>query len=561
MKTIYTPYICILFFLLTTFFSNAQSLELDLKTVSKTNTYILKNLNYKKIQNSKNELLNEINNIKIKLSYQGFLNAEIDSITIKGNKYTAYLNLGKPVEYIEIKYDKPINLKILKKYTEIYNDSIFKIKFAFVEPLLNNLSNYFETQGNSFTQLKLKNIRFKNNKATAALLILKSKPRFITNVIIKNYKTFPKTFLKYYLNIKKNDVFNKAKIKSISKRLKYLNFVSEIKPAEVLFTKNKTNVYLYLKKNKTNSVDGLLGFSSKENKSGLLFNGYLNLNLVNAFNTGETLSLLFKSNGLSQQKFKIGAKLPYVFNSKFTLNTQLNIYKQDSSYININANLAMQYPINYNNNIGITFKHQSSTNLLTNKLGNIIDYNTNFFGLNYQYNPFNDNSLNFNKTLSIQANALVGTKKNDQIKTNQYLLELTASYMLPFNYRNAIFIKSKSAFLSSDSYLTNELFRIGGFNSIRGFKEESIFASKYSILNVEYRYKTGLASYLYSITDFGFIINPFLPKNLNLYSIGIGYKFLVKTGFFNLSYVLGKTSNEPLKISNSLININIRTLF
>jgi len=545
---------------LTSFFSYAQSLKLDVKTAKKTNSNILKNIDIKKFYNSKSNLLNEIKNIKTQLAYKGFLNTKLDSIALNEKIYTAYLNLGKPIKSIYIKYNTPINTKILKKYTLKFDDSSFTIKFKYIEPLLNSLSNNFEAHGRTFTQIKLNNISFKNNSATANLKILKTEQRRITGIVLKNYKNFPKPFLKYYLNIKKNDVFNKAKIKMITKRIKYLNFVSEIKPAEVLFTKNKTNLYLFLKKNKVNTVDGLLGFSSKENGQGLVFNGYLNLNLVNTFNTGETLSLLFKNNGSSQQKFNIGVNLPYIFKSKITLNTQLNIYKQDSSYININSNIAVQYPITYNNNVGVSIENKSSTNLLINSIGNIVSYKTTFFGLTYNHN-FLKSDLNFDKTLSFKTNLSIGTKKLGSIKTNQYSLTYTATYLFPFNYKNAIFFKNKGAFLVSNSYLTNELFRIGGFNTIRGFKEESIFASKYSVLNIEYRYKTNLSAYLYSITDFGIIINPFLPKNLNLYSVGIGYKFLTKMGVLNLSYSLGKSSNQPLKIKNSLLNINIKSIF
>jgi len=537
---------------------NAQSLELNVKGVTKTETKILKKINYKRLHESKISLFNEINNIKTKLTYNGYLNIKLDSIALSGNKYIAYLNFGKQIKSILIKYHTPINLDILKKYTLMYNDSTFTINFKLVESLLKNLSNNYEGQGRSFTQLRLKGITFKDNRATAYLVISKTKKRRISEIVLKKYTTFPKTFLKYYLDIKINDVFNKAKIKSISNRIKYLNFVSEIKPPEVLFTKDKTKVYMFLKKIKINSVDGLLGFASNENGKGLLFNGYLNLNLVNTFNTGENLSLIFKSNGSSQQKFNIGANLPYIFKSKLTLNSQLNLYKQDSSYINVNTNLAIQYPINYNSKIGLSLKHKSSTNLLTSKIGNIVDYNANYFGINFIYNLFQNN---FNKSININGHALLGTKKNEGVNTKQYLLDFTASYILPINFKNAIYIKSNSSFLISPTYLTNELFRIGGFNSIRGFKEESIFASKYSILNFEYRYKTNNASYLYSISDFGIIINPFLPKKLNLYSLGVGYKFLAKMGIVNLSYVLGKTNNQPIRIKNSLINFNIKSFF
>ncbi len=43
--------------------------------------------------------------------------------------------------------------------------------------------------------------------------------------------------------------------------------------------------------------------------------------------------------------------------------------------------------------------------------------------------------------------------------------------------------------LDSDGEITtNELFRIGGYNSLRGFNEQSLFTDFYAFGGVEYRY-------------------------------------------------------------------------
>ena len=50
-------------------------------------------------------------------------------------------------------------------------------------------------------------------------------------------------------------------------------------------------------------------------------------------------------------------------------------------------------------------------------------------------------------------------------------------YIFNLNYKNSIYLKNSTQLLNSENYLTNELFRFGGINSIRGFNENSIDAS------------------------------------------------------------------------------------
>ena len=96
-----------------------------------------------------------------------------------------------------------------------------------------------------------------------------------------------------------------------------MQFISEIKPPEVLFTKDSTLLYIYFKKQQNNSFDGIVNFTSKED-GGVLFNGNINLKLNNVLNTGERFELFWNSIGEERQEFKLSTNLPYILNSKFS---------------------------------------------------------------------------------------------------------------------------------------------------------------------------------------------------------------------------------------------------
>jgi translocation and assembly module TamA len=138
---------------------------------------------------------------------------------------------------------------------------------------------------------------------------------------------------------------------------------------------------------------------------------------------------------------------------------------------------------------------------------------------------------------------------------------LIAHYLFPLNLKNFIFFQNQSGFLNSENYYNNELFRIGGINTLRGFNEESIFASAYSILNLEYRYKPNNSSYFYTISDFAYVNDEIIDQTTRIYSLGFGYSFLTKAGLLNLSYALGKFGDQAFNFGDSKLHIKLISIF
>ena len=142
-------------------------------------------------------------------------------------------------------------------------------------------------------------------------------------------------------------------------------------------------------------------------------------------------------------------------------------------------------------------------------------------------------------------------------KTNQFKINTIISYIYDLNNRNSIYIKNETGYLNSDNFLNNELFRIGGANSIRGFNEQSIFTSNYTFFNIEYRFLTSNKSYIYSITDIGRIYDNYK----NLLSLGLGYNFIKNANQININLVIQQNTTNTILINEAKLTVGWKNTF
>jgi outer membrane protein assembly factor BamA len=99
----------------------------------------------------------------------------------------------------------------------------------------------------------------------------------------------------------------------------------------------------------------------------------------------------------------------------------------------------------------------------------------------------------------------------------------------------------------------NELFQIGGNQLLRGFDEESIYATQYAVSTAEYRYLIGQNAYLFGFVDAGFVKNKYQRVNVSnqFISTGIGMLFETKLGLLNMSFAMGKRNDVPFNLSSA----------
>lgn len=551
LKNNFTHNIYLLFIL--TLSLNISSQEIKLKIISKieTNNKILAKINFKEKHKDSISVINEAKKISSYLKNLGYFTNSIDCIRKKENNYEIFFSLNKRIKTAFIKIDK--KAKHLFKDFKIKKE-IVSIPIKKLQSTLTKISLAFDKEGKSFSKALLKNLTLKGDSLFANLKIHQSKKRTINTIIVKGYKKFPESFLTNYYKIDKKTVFSKSKVKEISSLSKSLDFAEEIKPPEILFLKDSTILYLYLKKTINNSIDGIIGFSSKENGA-LLFNGNIDLNLNNILNEGETFNLFWNSIGNEKQEFKVLTRVPYILNSKITPEISFSIYKQDSTFLSTKFESKLFYQIKPKTNLGLTFNSESSENLKKKINSDVKTFSNYFLGLQFEYRVLK-NDIFLNDKFYLKLNPSFGKRKTDQNSSNQFKVETNISYLWDLNLRNSIYLRNKFGYLNSNNLINNELFRIGGVNSIRGYNNQSIFTSSYTYFNIEYRYLTSKKSYLYSITDIGKTKE---EKN-KLFSFGIGYLFKTNNSQININTSIQK-KQSTLNLNNTNLTISWKNTF
>lgn len=564
LKQTFTPYIYILFFWASISSALAQNYTLDIRTEFQASQVTFDLEKVSKDIFSVDSVDVSLSNHIDKLQLRGYLEVSVDSLIKSDSLCIAYLNPGKRVTTIKVYYNhipkEVLKEKDLKPYVTEINASYFLIPFLEIPNFMNSLVTVFENKGDSFVKLSLENIELLNQEAKATLKLEQNINRRIDKVIVKGYENFPKNYIDHELNLKTGSVFNKEKIKLASRAINNLPFADERKPPEVLFTNDSTIVYLYLNKKKSNQFDGIVGFASKEESNGIEFNGYLDLAINNIFNSGETIALFWKNNGEDRQRFYLEAEIPYLFNLPLTPKANFELYRQDSTFNNVKANISLLYNFTGKGQLAAEFSTENSNDLLNGTTLGVTSYSNMFYGLSYHYRLLSTDVL-FPVRFNIDFSALFGSRTENSASTDQMKFLFNAYYLYPINQKNYVFVRNSSGFLNSDNYFENELYRIGGINNLRGVNEESIFASSYTIFNVEYRFKPNSSSYFYSITDFSYSENKLIRENTNIISLGLGYAFRTKAGLLNLSYAIGKFDNSPFTFDNSKVHIKIISNF
>ena len=543
----------------------AQNLHLSIEAEKPISDGLLDSLNTQFGFKDYLSLKREVDTFHFKLEKIGYIENELQSLQKKNDSsYVAIFFFGKKYNSIKVFYSKKdFDKKELLQITSEITDDYFILHFEEIESSLQKLNTLKTDKGNVFAKLRLENIKKGNNTSLSAHLILEGGPkRTIDAIVIKGYEKFPKSFLKYYAGIKTGIIFNQKKIVTKSELLNTLGFVSNIKPPEALFKRDSTTVYFYLKKQNNNLFDGILGFATDEETQKLKFNGYLNLELNNNLNFGEQFILNYKADGNDQQNFRVRANLPFLFRTPFGLGLELKIFKRDSTFVTTEQQVRITYQINTSSNSYIGYKSYDSSNLQDEIFAGtpIEDFNSKFLTLGISYSKKQNNTL-FPIKSQIALDSEIGTRELKNSRESQFRVSSIFSYIFNLNFKNSIYLQSTSSVLSSDTYLTNELFRFGGINSIRGFNENSIDASLYTVLNTEYRYQFNEGMYLHSIIDFAYFENQPLLLKQKLYSFGIGMGLKTKAGIFKFNIANGNSDDQDFSFSNTKIHLSLSSRF
>ncbi|THD31438.1 MAG: hypothetical protein DI588_11815 [Flavobacterium johnsoniae] len=549
----------LLFCILFSLNSLGQKLHLKITSNSQSDLKTIDSIGYSKKHSNAKSIVEEANSLSEKLKRFGFLENEIQENKKQDDSTFLFkFRLGQRTRFIHIYLGKDSELRKLG-IVESPGDTL-KLPLGETESFLNTTLNSLERKGYSLARLQLINLKKQKNILLADLNLQTEKQRQVNDIVINGYEKFPEGHKKEIRRRYRNKVFNQQNLKNIHEDFNQFQFVTQTKYPEILFMNDTTKVYVYLEKSKPNRFDGFIGFGN-DDKGDLKINGYLDLLLVNSLNVGERFNLYWKSDGNDQKTFNANIELPYIFRSPLGIKAQLNIFKQDSTFQNTQTAIDLGYYFNYNTRLYVGYQSTESNDIQNLNSSTLKDFDNAFITSNFEYTRFkNDDFLFPDKTL-LNIKAGVGSRNSEASKNSQFFTNVDLRHNLYLNDKNIIALRSQNFLLQSDSYITNELFRFGGINSIRGFNENSLQANLYSSILTEYRYVLAPTIYIHSIIDFGYYQDKTTDNDGNLLGLGFGFGLLTKNGLFNIVYANGSTGNQQIKFSNSIVHISFKAKF
>jgi outer membrane protein assembly factor BamA len=589
----------LLWILLLSPFSGWTQYPLHILPVDKDSSFIKNKLGLTTVFKSREACTEYIFGLLPQLQGKGYMTASVDSISIESKGASIRLFTGNIYRWaaIDTRHIDPALLAAVA-----WNERAFThrpLDFRQFQARQQLLLDYLENNGYPFAKISLDSVVLKDSAEVSAVLKIEKGPLYkIDSIRVFGTAKISNDFLQRYLNIPNGSIYRKERLEAITKKILELPYVQEQEPWNITMLGEGSVVNLYLRPKKSSQINALIGFLPSSDPvlgNKILVTGEATVNLKNALGNGESIGLNWQQLQSGSPRLNLLFQQPYLFHSPFGLTTSFDLYKQDSSYININLMAGAQYTLTPNKN-GSVFIQQSISNLLNVDTLQIIASRTlpqtadvsavslgltyDFNNTDYRFNPRRGNELQFlgsAGTKTVKENPQIAQLKDpndtsfnyaslyDTVKMHSYefLVKLSAAHYFPLSRASTLKLGFNGGVFSSPNTYRNELFLIGGYRLLRGFDEQSILASQYAVGTLEYRYLVGLNSFLFTFLDAGWAKNDVPGYNLNssFLGTGLGMAFETKAGIFNISYALGKRDNTSFNFHDAKIHLGYVSFF
>jgi outer membrane protein assembly factor BamA len=589
-------------FLLLSIYTSAQSkYSLYVKGVDMDSATIVSKTGLQTSFASANACIDYINKLPGYLQSKGYVTVSIDSLRYDPASARIVLFVGELYLWAQLdakNIEQPI-LDAIGWREKMFADK--PIDFTQVQVWEERILNHLENTGYPFARVYLDSLQLESDKVAALLKVNKGPLYKIDSIRLHGNAKISNNYLQRYLDISNGSIYNKEKLILINKKIRELTYIEEEKPADLTMLGTGSVLNMYLRQKKSSQINILIGFLPNNNQLAskkLLITGEGNLNLKNALGAGETIGFNFQALQVESQRLNMLYQHPFLFNSPVGLDFSLDIFRKDSSFVNVNLQLGAQYFLNTNQS-GKLFiqKVQTIVNpgainspliIQTRRLPDVADVSSFNIGLDYDFNN-TDYRLNPKKGNEFRIITSIGTKKlkkNNEIvdlkdpanptfdfeslydtiklKTYQLRVRATAAKYFPLgNQRSTVKTAINAGMFQSGNIFRNELFQLGGYKLLRGFDEESQYLSQFAIATVEYRYLVGQNSFFYVLADGGWGQDNGQKKHINYtyFGTGLGLAFENKAGVFNLAWAVGKRNDTEFNLRQSKIHFGFVNYF
>lgn len=461
--------------------------------------------------------------------------------------------------------------------------------------LIEQLLDYAQQNGYPFASVKIDSLLADSQGLQLKAVMNMGQLILFDTVDFGGTANLKKSYLYRYLGIYPGMPYSEKLVKTADARISELAYVSVTRPAGVYFAGNLAKPYLYLDNKKASSFDGVLGLapnSALNNK--LVLTGDINLKLVNLGGSGKSLEFSYRAFLSGSQDLQLRFQWPYFLKTRLGLDYTFKLMRFDSTYLEIFNDIALQYRFTANNLVKVFYQQQQvnvlapDTNYVrqTGALPAFTDVRVNYYGVGFR-RSFLNYGLNPRKGYVIEGDGAAGNRKvlvNESIKaislTNaegqtysvydstqlnslQYKLTIKGSLYTPISKNWVWLLQGYGGLVYNKQLFLNELFRIGGLKTLKGFDEQSIFADAYGITNMELRYLFQKNSNFLIFWNGAWYRNNALdrPVTDTPWGFGAGMNLETGAGILSMYYALGSEKGNSIQWRSAKIHFGLINFF
>lgn len=494
------------------------------------------------------------------------------------SQVTISLNLseGSPTYINEININGRDSLweKLLDPFT--YQEGEIFNKYELEENISETLT-YLEDNGYPFAKIIVTSVQLteedEENLARINLDIEKGSISTIDKIEITGNSTTKDDIITRELRIDSGAVYSQKLIEEFPARLNRLRFFEPVNTPQYYFNSNNEGVLLInVKEKQTNNFDGIIGYipPAGENEKGYV-TGLVNISLRNLFGTGRAAAIKWQQFDRNSQELELKYLEPWLLGYPFNINLGLFQRKQDTTYVHRKFEGSLEFLATEDISASVLIATEeiipTENEVTVFKVFNSSILTT---GVNLKIDTRDDpyapmEGLFFINEYSFSRKSIKGPLQfitpGLQTKIDLQRFALDFSYFIEFFSRQVAVLSVHGRELRGSFFENSDLFRLGGTNSLRGYREDQFLGSRILWTNLEYRLLLTRRTFAFLFFDTGYYLREadlergILKNEDYLYGYGLGLNIETGLGVLGVSFALGEgDSFSDGKIHFGLIN-------
>lgn len=381
--------------------------------------------------------------------------------------------------------------------------------------------------------------------------------------------------------IQQGEIYSQSKIQKIPQRLNRMQLFSSIAEPQLFLVQDSNSVadtlmssikkashkttqpvsaglLIKVTEANTNSFDGVVGYLPGSVSEKGYFTGLVDVSMRNLFGTARKLNVKWLKDERHSQEIGIRYTEPWFLEYPVNLAGTFYQRQQDTVYVRRFIELKSELMISDLFSVGVLFIQEniipSSATRFVNSSG------TTSFGFDVHYDS-RDNIYNPTSGINYKSDYRYGRKKLYTLNSVQNIerIGIDVEWFQETFKRQVVVVGLHGKELRAGTIEVSDLFRFGGANTLRGYRENQFLGSRIVWSNLEYRFLAGKKSFFSGFFDAGYYSRK--DSDLNIitenvkYGYGVGMRVETALGIIGVSLALGKgdTFNQA-KIHFGLIN-------